>query len=89
MYLGILFLHILAATIWTGGHIVLATTVLPRALKAADPRILLVPGVAHGILFHATPFVRDCIVDKDRTPHWDPPTLAGVTPEMVDAYFVG
>ncbi len=41
MYLGVLFLHILAATIWTGGHIVLATTVLPRALKAADPRILL------------------------------------------------
>ena len=33
--------------------------------------------------------VRAQLVDKDRTPHWDPPTLAGVTPEMVDAYFVG
>lgn len=27
-------LHLVAATIWTGGHLVLATSVLPRALAA-------------------------------------------------------
>ena len=37
----ILTLHVLGAAIWTGGHVVLATTVLPRALKARDPGILL------------------------------------------------
>lgn len=41
MYSYILLLHILAATVWTGGHLVLATTVLPRALAARDPEILL------------------------------------------------
>ncbi len=33
MYKYILLLHVLAATIWTGGHLVLALTILPRALK--------------------------------------------------------
>ena len=41
MYSYILLTHILAATIWTGGHLVLALTVLPRALRAHDPGILL------------------------------------------------
>ncbi|WP_432449377.1 hypothetical protein [Aliiroseovarius marinus] len=41
MHYVILSLHLLGAAIWTGGHIVLATTVLPRALKARDPGILL------------------------------------------------
>ncbi len=41
MYSYILLAHVLAATIWTGGHLVLATTVLPRALAARGPRILL------------------------------------------------
>lgn len=40
MHQGILLLHILGATIWTGGHLVLAITVLPRALKARDPSIV-------------------------------------------------
>jgi len=26
-------LHILGATIWAGGHLILATTILPRALR--------------------------------------------------------
>ena len=30
-------LHTLGATIWTGGHLVLAVTVLPQALKHRDP----------------------------------------------------
>jgi putative copper export protein len=34
-------LHVLGATIWTGGHLVLATAVLPRALRAKDPQIVL------------------------------------------------
>ncbi|MBW7874716.1 MAG: CopD family protein [Candidatus Cloacimonetes bacterium] len=34
MYGVILFIHLLSATIWTGGHLVLALTILPRALKS-------------------------------------------------------
>ncbi|MBD1847000.1 copper resistance protein CopD [Cyanobacteria bacterium FACHB-63] len=30
-------LHTLGATVWTGGHLVLAATVLPRALKERNP----------------------------------------------------
>lgn len=40
MYSTALILHLLAATVWTGGHLVLASTVLPRALAARDPAIL-------------------------------------------------
>lgn len=41
MHSYILLAHILAATVWTGGHLVLACTVLPRALKQHNPEILL------------------------------------------------
>lgn len=41
MYPYLLIIHVLAATIWTGGHLVLAATVLPRALAAREPNILL------------------------------------------------
>ncbi len=37
----ILLLHVLAATIWTGGHLILSSLILPKALKARDPEILL------------------------------------------------
>ena len=37
----ILFLHVLGATIWTGGHLALSFIVLPQALRARDPKILL------------------------------------------------
>ncbi|WP_448563865.1 hypothetical protein [Trichothermofontia sp.] len=30
-------LHTLGATVWVGGHLVLAVTVLPQALKNHDP----------------------------------------------------
>jgi putative copper export protein len=30
-------LHTLGATVWTGGHLVLAVTILPQALKNRDP----------------------------------------------------
>lgn len=33
-------LHVMGATIWTGGHLVLALTVLPHALRARDPKLL-------------------------------------------------
>ncbi len=39
-YYLLLTLHILGATLWTGGHLVLATTVLPRALRAGRASIL-------------------------------------------------
>lgn len=37
----LLLLHVLAATIWTGGHLVLTLTVLPRVLKQKLPSELL------------------------------------------------
>ncbi len=33
-------LHTLGATVWTGGHLVLAVTVLPHALKARAPEAI-------------------------------------------------
>ena len=36
----LLTLHVLGACVWAGGHLVLATTVLPRALARRDARIL-------------------------------------------------
>lgn len=41
MYGILLLLHVLAATVWTGGHLVLALTVLPRVLKEQSPAELL------------------------------------------------
>ena len=41
MYTYILLTHILAATIWTGGHLVFSMLILPKALRARDPEILL------------------------------------------------
>ena len=41
MYSYVLLAHVLGATVWTGGHLVLASAVLPRALKTRDPAILL------------------------------------------------
>lgn len=37
----VLFLHIIGATIWTGGHIVLSVVILPRALRNKSPGVLL------------------------------------------------
>jgi enoyl-CoA hydratase/carnithine racemase len=31
--------------------------------------------------------VRALVIDKDNAPRWNPPSLDGVTPEMVDAFF--
>ncbi len=41
MYGFILLVHILAATVWTGGHLVLACTVLPRVLRERSVAELL------------------------------------------------
>jgi len=40
MHKAVILLHLVAATIWTGGHIVLAATVLPRALRRRDPAVI-------------------------------------------------
>lgn len=40
MYGIVLLLHILAATIWTGGHIVLSVVVLPKVLRERSPEQL-------------------------------------------------
>jgi putative copper export protein len=40
MYKYIILTHILAATIWTGGHIVLATCILPPALREKSPDLI-------------------------------------------------
>lgn len=37
----LLLLHVLAATIWTGGHIVLSAIILPRALRERSPALIL------------------------------------------------
>ena len=41
MYGILLLIHILAATVWTGGHIVLSIVILPRVLKERSPEELL------------------------------------------------
>jgi putative copper export protein len=41
MYGLLLTLHILAATIWTGGHIVLSIVILPRVIRERSPTRLL------------------------------------------------
>jgi putative copper export protein len=40
MYRLLIILHILGATIWVGGHLVLSLTILPRALRERDPAII-------------------------------------------------
>jgi putative copper export protein len=41
MYGIFLLLHVLSATVWTGGHLVLALTILPRVLREKSPSELL------------------------------------------------
>jgi putative copper export protein len=41
MHKYVLLLHVLAATIWTGGHIVLAVAILPRILRERSPSDLM------------------------------------------------
>ena len=36
----VIFLHIICATIWTGGHLILTLTLLPKALKKKDFTII-------------------------------------------------
>ena len=40
MYRLIVALHVLGATVWVGGHLVLSLSVLPRALRARDPALI-------------------------------------------------
>jgi len=36
----LILLHVLGATVWVGGHLVLSLTILPRALRERDPAII-------------------------------------------------
>jgi enoyl-CoA hydratase len=54
--------------------------------QALDQELTLAMGCMRSHDF--TEGVRAAIIDKDRTPTWKPATLAEVTDEMVDAYFV-
>jgi putative copper export protein len=36
----LLILHTLGACVWVGGHLILAVTILPKALKLKDPEIV-------------------------------------------------
>ena len=36
----LIFVHVLGATVWTGGHLVLVLVVLPRARRASDPGVV-------------------------------------------------
>jgi putative copper export protein len=40
MYKYIILLHILGATIWTGGHLILSILILPKALKNKSVKII-------------------------------------------------
>jgi putative copper export protein len=40
LYRWVLFFHIIGATVWTGGHLILASRILPQALRKKDPAIL-------------------------------------------------
>ncbi|MFD2942406.1 copper resistance protein CopD [Flavobacterium notoginsengisoli] len=37
----ILIIHLLAATVWVGGHLLLSISYLPKALRKKDPQIIL------------------------------------------------
>jgi len=41
IFQALVILHVIGGTIWTGGHLVLSTTVLQKALKLKDKNILL------------------------------------------------
>ena len=40
MYKYIILLHILGATVWTGGHLILSILILPKALKSKSVEII-------------------------------------------------
>ena len=41
LYRILIALHLIGAAVWIGGHLVLATTILPRALRNRDPSLIL------------------------------------------------
>ncbi len=41
MFNYILILHLLGATVWTGGHLILVSVILPKAMSSADIEVLL------------------------------------------------
>ncbi len=40
MHMTVLYIHLLAATIWVGGHLILAISLLPEALAKREPQMI-------------------------------------------------
>ena len=41
LYRILIAVHLIGASVWIGGHLVLAATILPRALRRREPAIIL------------------------------------------------
>jgi enoyl-CoA hydratase len=60
-------------------------TALPSVQEALDQDLRIAAEFTRGT--EVVEGIRAQVIDKDRTPHWNPATLAEVTPQMVERYF--
>jgi enoyl-CoA hydratase len=60
-----------------------------RASKSLEECLQREFDASHAVLASAEFYegVRAAVVDKDRNPQWNPPTIQEVTPQLVEAYF--
>lgn len=83
VYLVVLGLHLLGATVWTGGHLVLAFGVLPGALRARDPARLAgfertySPVGIPALLVQVATGLWLALLRAPEWTHWIAPTTAG------------
>lgn len=83
IYLIALGLHLLGATVWTGGHLVLALGVLPGALRARDPERLagfertFSPIGIPAMLVQVATGLWLALLRAPEWAHWIAPTTAG------------
>jgi putative copper export protein len=83
VYLVVLGFHLLGATVWTGGHLVLAFGVLPGALRARDPSQLAAferafsPVGIPALLVQVATGLWLALLRAPEWTHWIAPTTAG------------
>ncbi len=83
VYLIVLGFHLLGATVWTGGHLVLAIGVLPGALRARDPTRLagferaFSPLGIPALLLQVATGLWLALLRAPEWTHWIAPTTAG------------